>query len=171
MADNLKTVVLGDQAVQVAANDASTIEKFRTDSAKALSDAQTAHTAALATKDEEIGTLKAKVKTLEDAAVTPEKLTKLIADRVALETTVKAISPEVVCDGVSDDDLRKAAVAAAHGDDMVKDASPAEVTGMFKALAKTAQSKDAFADAMTSKKVEKQNAGAWDSFLPEQKGK
>lgn len=164
----LLTVVLGDKAAKVDPADAPIIEKFKEDAAKALTDAATASTAALAAKDEEIGTLKAEVKKLTDAAMTPEKMTKMVADRVALEGAVKAIAPKVECADVSDADLRKAAVAAVYGDEMVADTSEAEINGMFKALSKDAASKpkqkDTFADGIRDG-LQSPN-DPWGSFLP-----
>jgi uncharacterized protein len=138
----MKTVVLGDSAVQVAIADAAAVEAFRTAMVKKVADAEKAKADMESEKDEEIGQLKAKNKTLEDAAMSPEKLSKLIADRVALETTAKLLDAEIVCDGVSDDDLRKAVVVAKLGDAAVADASPAEITGMFKALSAAAPKHD-----------------------------
>lgn len=129
-----KTVVLGDAAVNVTLADAAAIEAFRADMTKKVNDAEKAKADMESEKDEEIGKLKAQKKTLEDAAMTPEKLSKLIANRVSLETTARLLDAEVVCDGVSDDDLRKAVVVAKLGDAAVTDASPAEIAGMFKAL-------------------------------------
>jgi hypothetical protein len=172
MKDNvmlLLTVVLGDRAVQVAPADAPILNSFKDSVTKAAADALATSVAALATKDEEIGTLKAENKKLSDAAMTPEKQTKLVADRVALETLAKGIAPAVVCTNVSDADLRKAAVAIVHGDDMVADASEAEISGMFKALAKDAgKTKDTFADTVKNGITVVTN-DAWGAFLP--KGK
>ena len=153
MSDTLKTVVLGDKAVQVAVTDVAAIEAFKADAATKLSDAEAAHaakladankthTAAIAAKDEEIGALKADLKKAQDALPTPEAMSKMVADRAALEAVVKAIAKDVKTEGVSDADIRKAAVAAKLGDDMVKDASEAEVAGMFKAIAKDAATAD-----------------------------
>lgn len=125
-----KTVVLGDSAVTLPLADAAALESFKATVTKDLADAK----AKLAETEEELGELKAKAKQLEDAAMTPEKLTKLIADRVALEGQVKMLDGTIVCDAVADADLRKAAVIAKLGDEAVKDASDAEVMGMFKAL-------------------------------------
>lgn len=163
-------VVLGDQAAQVAAADAPKVEKFKADTLKQIADAQAASTAALEAKDEEIGTLKADKKKLEDAALTPEKMTKMVADRVALETLIKGIDDKIECANVSDADLRKAAVASAYGDELVKDSSEAEINGMFKALAKdakTKQPKDTFADGVKNG-VRQPTNDAWGSFLPKE---
>jgi len=159
------TVVLGDQAAQVAVADAPKVEKFKADAAKRLADMETAHTAAIVAKDEEVGTLKADKKKLEDVAMTPEKMTQMIADRVALESIVKSVDNKIETANVSDADLRKAVVSAVYGEDMVKDATDAELTGMFKAAAKdAAQGKDTFADTVKNG-VNHKTSDAWASFL------
>ena len=160
MPDALKTVVLGDQAVQVAVTDAATIEKFKTDAAKALSDLETSHTATVEARDATIGELKVEVQALKDAATTPEKLSKMVADRVSLETAVKAIDDKIKLDGVADADLRKAAVASKLGDEMVADASEGEISGMFKAVSKdAAKGVDTFADSKRNASPQTQQIG------------
>ena len=145
MTDALRTVVVDGLSVQTTDQGAQAITKLQKDlesSAAKLAAADAAHSAAIAAKDEEIGTLKADLKKAQDAIPSPEALSKLVADRAALEATVKAIAKDVKTEGVSDADIRKAAVAAKLGDDMVKDASEAEIAGMFKAIAKDAATSD-----------------------------
>lgn len=158
MTDNLRTVVVDGLSVQTTDQGAQAIDKLQ----KAIADAatkaaatDTAHAAALAakdgviaTKDEEIGTLKADLKKAQDAALKPADIDKLVADRAALVGTVKALDAKIEVAGKSDADLRKAAVAAKLGDEMVKDASEAEIAGMFKALAKDIKPADPFAAAV-----------------------
>ncbi|WP_370194381.1 MULTISPECIES: DUF2213 domain-containing protein [Aurantimonas] len=141
MAELRKVMVDGLQ-VETTDAGAQAIEKLTKDkdalTAK-LTDAETAHKTAIAAKDEEIGTLKADKKKLEDAAMTPDKVTKLVADRVSLESTAKAIFADVKTESVSDADLRKSVVVAKYGAGFVGDASEGEIAGMFKALAKDAK--------------------------------
>ena len=163
MADAIQTRTVLIDGLSVVTTDAGAqaLEKLQ----KQIADAETAQAAAMAAKDEEIGTLKADAKKLTDAALTPEKMTKMVADRVALETLVKSIAPTVESANVGDADLRKAAVASTYGDDMVKDASDAEITGMFKALAKDVKPVDAFADSVKGGLKVVTN-DAWGAFLP-----
>lgn len=146
MSDALKTVVLGDNAVQVAVTDVAAIEAFKADAAKKLTDAEKTHADAIKAKDEEIGTLKADLKKAQDSAPKPEDLDRMVADRAELVATVKAIDSKIDPKGMSDADLRRAAVASKHGDDF-KDSSDDEVRGAFKSLAKDVQSGDPFRDA------------------------
>src|SRR5699024_1602747 len=89
MSDQLKTVVLGDKAVQVAVSDVAAIEQFKKDSAKALADAQTKHEAAITAKDEEIGKLRVELQQAKDAANID--VDSLVAARTELVNQVKAI--------------------------------------------------------------------------------
>ncbi|MEX2739926.1 DUF2213 domain-containing protein [Rhizobium mongolense] len=148
MADALRKMLVDGLQVETTDAGAAAIEKLMKDlqsSAAKFSDAETAHKAAIAAKDEEIGTLKAENQKLKDAAPKPEDLDKLVADRAALVTTIKAIDSKIEVSGKSDADLRRAAVKAKLGDEMVKDASDAEITGMFKAIAKDVKTADPFA--------------------------
>lgn len=143
----LKTVVIGDSAVQVAATDAALIEQFKKDSAQALVDAESKHSAAIEAKDTEIGELKVQLKAAQDAANID--VDALVAARTALVSQVKALDSSIDPTGKTDAELRKAAVVAKLGDSAVADVSDAEVAGMFKALAAVAPAaKNPVADAM-----------------------
>lgn len=134
----LKTVVLGDRAVQVADSDVLAIEQFKTDMNKRLGDAESSKNAMEAKKDEEIGELKAKVKKAEDAAASFD-IDALVSARTELLGQVKAVDASIVTTGKSDADLRKAAVVAKMGDAAIVGCNDAEISGMFKVIAKDAQ--------------------------------
>lgn len=147
MSDALRTVVVDGLTVQTTDQGAQAITKLLKDletSAAKLATLTSDHSASIAKKDEEIGTLKADLKKAQDAAPKPADLDKLVADRAALVSTIHAIDSKIEVSGKSDADLRKAAVTAKLGDDMVKDASDAEIAGMFKAIAKDVKSADPF---------------------------
>lgn len=146
MSDQLKTVVLGDKAVQVAVTDVAAIEQYKTDMQRKLSDAEAAKKKVEEDKDEEIGKLKADLKKAQDAAVID--VDALVAARSELVATVKALDAKIDVSGKSDADLRKAAVAAKLGDGMVQGASDAEINGMFKAIAKDAKPGNPVVDAI-----------------------
>lgn len=146
MSDSLKTVVLGDKAVSVALGDVAAIEQYKTDMNKQLADAKEAKRESDDAKDEEIGALKIKLKKAEDAAVID--VDKLVAERTELVGKVKAIDAKIDPAGKTDAELRKAAVASKFGDAMLKDASDAEISGMFKAIAVDAKTGNPVADAL-----------------------
>lgn len=151
-----KTVVLGDKAVQVAVEDAAEVERFKSDMAAKLADAETKRQAEIEAKDEEIGTLKVDLKAAKDAAVID--VDALVASRSALVDTAKAIDSDIEVAGKTDSEIRKAAVVAKLGEDSVKDVSDSEITGMFKALSKTV-STNPVADALgTPQKINANDA-------------
>jgi len=134
--DQLKTVVLGDVAVQVAVTDVAAIDKYKADTSKQLADAN----AVIASKDEAIGKLRVELKAAQDAAVVD--IDALVSARTELVSKVHAIDSKITVAGVSDADLRRAAVVAKLGADIVKDASDDQIIGMFKAIAKDAKPAD-----------------------------
>lgn len=145
MSDQLKTVVLGDKAVQVAVGDVAAIEQFKTDTTKRLNDAEAAHAQAIAEKDEEIGALRADLaQAQKDAAI---DIDALVAARTEFLGLLDSIAPGMETKGKTDAELRKAAVAATLGDEMVVNASDAEIAGMFKAMSKGKISQNPLADA------------------------
>ena len=143
---DVKPVILGDSVVQVPIADAVAIEKFKADMERKLSDAASEKKKSDDEKDEEIGTLKAKLKKAEDAAAID--VDKLVAERTELVGKVKAIDAKIDPAGKTDADLKKAAVASKFGDAMLKDASDAEISGMFKAIAVDAKTGNPVADAL-----------------------
>jgi hypothetical protein len=166
-----KVVVLGDAAVTVAVTDAPAVEAFRDSMLKKLADAEADKKKMAAEKDEELGALKAEKKALEDAAITPAKLTKMIADRVALESEVKQVSDSIVCDGLSDNELKKAAVVARLGDAAVVDASPAEINGMFRAITRSAAVPDDTArQALRGRPIYDAASAMWNDSIAERAG-
>lgn len=142
MSNENKTVVLGDKAVQVAVGDVSTVESYKAEVAKKISDMQTAHDTEIAKRDTTIGELRADLKKAQDAALKPEDVSKMVADRVALEATVRAVDSKIVTDGKTDAQLRREAVVAALGESVVGDASEAEISGMFRAVSADAKATD-----------------------------
>lgn len=143
---DMKTVVLGDKAVQVADTDVALIEQYKTDMARKLTDAESKHAAAIAAKDEDIGKLRADLATAQAAANID--VDSLVAARSELVGQVKAMDASIDPKGKTDAELRKAAVLAKLGDSIVKDASDAEIAGMFKALAKDAATTNPVATAL-----------------------
>lgn len=138
MADTpMKTVVLGDQAVQVAASDAQLAEAYKASTAKQLSDAKTAHDAAIAAKDAELAARDAQIDALKAKIVDGAALDALVAARSALIAKAKAIAPAVLTDGKSAEEIRKAAVVAVKGAAMA-DKSEAYIAAAFDLLADAA---------------------------------
>lgn len=145
-----RTLMVDGLSVELADKDAQIVQRAMDSLNKQIADLQTAageSKVALAAKDTEIGTLKVDLKKAQDAALKPEDIDKLVADRSALVAIVTAIDSKIEIKG-TDADLRRAAVKAKLGDEMVKDASDAEVAGMFKAISKDAKPVDQFASVL-----------------------
>lgn len=150
MADTLQTVVLGDQAAQVAVADAPKVEAFKAKMAKDMTDAQTAHDAAIAAKDAEIEKLQGKLDAANEKIMDDAALDQRVADRADLIAKAASIAKDVATKGLSDAAIRKAVVAAKLGDEKVTDKSDAYIEARFDVLAEDAAKGDPVADAIKS---------------------
>lgn len=148
MADTLQTVVLGDQAAQVAVADAPKIEAFKAASAKALSDAQADHAKAIAAKDAELAKLQAKLDDATGKVLTDAALDARVQARADLIGKAKMIAKDVATTGLSDAAIRKAAVVAALGDAAIAGKSEAYIDARFDILAEDAAKGDPVAKAL-----------------------
>lgn len=151
MSDTLKTVVLGDKAVQVAVADVAAIEQFKADSAKALADAKAEHETAIAAKDAEIAKKDAEIDGLKGKVLDGAALDAAVAARGDLVAKAKAIASDVKTDGLSDAAIRKAVVVAKLGDAM-KDKPDAYIDARFDILAEDAAGDDQVRDALANLK-------------------
>jgi len=145
-----RTLMVDGLSVELTDKDAQIVQRAIAGLEKQIGDQKTVidgHKAHIDAKDQEIGTLKADLKKAQDAALKPEDIDRLVADRASLIQDVKAIDSKIEIKG-TDADLRRAAVKAKLGDDMIKDASDAEITGMFKAIAKDAKPVDQFREVV-----------------------
>lgn len=133
MTDTLKTVVLGDKAVQVAVSDAAEVEAFKASSAKALKDAEAKHDAAIAAKDAELAKKDAQIDELKAKVVDGAALDALVAARSELLEKAKRIAA-IDYAGKSDAEIRKAAVTAKLGDSALAGKSDAYIEARFDAL-------------------------------------
>lgn len=150
MPDNLRTVMVDGLSVSVTDQGAQAIEKLtkdRDEARKATADAEAAHVKVIEAKDGELAKKDAEIDDLKKKVVDGAALDKLVADRSDLITTAKAIAKDVVTDGLSDAEIRKAAVVAKLGDDAVKDKAQAYIDARFDILAEDA-TKDGVTDPL-----------------------
>lgn len=149
MSDALKTVVLGDKAVQVAVADVAAIEAFKADAATKLADAETKHQAAIAAKDAELAKAHAERDAAKAKVLDAADLDKLVQARADLISTAKAIAKDVKTDGLTDAEIRKAVMTAKLGDAAVKDKADAYIDARFDILAEDATTPtDTFREAV-----------------------
>ncbi|WCK26639.1 DUF2213 domain-containing protein [Agrobacterium pusense] len=145
MSDALKTVVLGDKAVQVAVSDVAAFEAFKAESAKALADANAAHTAALAAKDAELAKKDAELDAIKAKVLSDADLDKRVQERADLIAVANVIAKDVKTEGLTDAAIRKAVVAAKLGDAAISGKADAYIDARFDILAEDAK-KEAGAD-------------------------
>lgn len=102
---------------------------------KQLSDATTAHTAAIAAKDAELAKRDATIDDLKSKVMDGATLDAAVKARGDLIAKAKAIAPDVVCDGKSAEDICKDVVVAKIGDAAIKDKSAEYINARFDILA------------------------------------
>lgn len=137
MTETLKTVVLGDKAVQVTATDVAAIEAFKADVAKQLNDATTAHTTAIAAKDSELAKKDAEIDSLKAKVLDGAALDQAVKVRADLISTAKTVADKDYT-GKSEIDIKKLAVTAKLGDAAIAGKSDEYVSARFDILAEDA---------------------------------
>ena len=148
---DLQTVVLGDQAAQVAVADAPKIEAFKAAMTKRLNDMESAHATTIAAKDAEIAKAEAARDDAKGKVMTDADIDKRVQDRADLIAVAKSVYPEVKTAGLSDAAIRKSVVAAKLGD-AITGKSDAYIDVRFDILAEDAATADPFADGMKDRK-------------------
>lgn len=158
MTDKTTQIVRDGLPVSVPEAAAPVIQKMFADADKAIADLQKqldtanetikAKDTEAAKKDADIDALKAEV--LDAAA-----LDAAVQARADLIDTARKIAPKIETKGISDADIRKAAVVAVRGADAVKDKSEAYIDAAFDILAADAKEDkgDPFAFAIGDAKV------------------
>lgn len=154
MADTLRTVVVDGLSVSTTDQGAQAIEKLTKDrdaAKQAIADAEKAHADAIAAKDKELAKKDAENDELKAKVLSDADLDKRVQDRAALIDKARSIAADLKCEGLSDAEIRKAAVQAKLGDDAVKDKAEAYIDARFDILVEdTGAGKDSFADTVKS---------------------
>lgn len=133
----LQTITFDGLSVEVTNQGAQVINALTgrlETSDKALATANTAHTAAIALKDKELGEKDAEIKKLTDAALTPEAIDALVVDRAAVITKAKTFG-DVDTTGKTNAEIRKAAVTLKVGDAKLVGKSDEYVEALFDTFA------------------------------------
>lgn len=155
---DMKTVVIGDKAVQVAAADADTITKLIAD-----------HKAAIDDKDEAIGTLKAECADANAKVLDADAIEALVQSRIAVIDKARTMVADYDAAGKSVEDIRREVVKSIHGDEAAAETvTDAEIKGIFDfATVKPADDKmrKALGDAKTNE------ADPWDGIIKKKDAK
>jgi len=142
--DGLQVTEVSDQAKAAIEKLQGQLKAAEADKAKAEADGNKLMLD-VSTKDGEIAAL---TKKLEDAEIKPAQLEQMVADRSALIAQAKAVHPELVTDGKTEAEIRKAVVDAKLGD-VAKDMDEAAIGGAFKVLAKDVKPIDPVRNALS----------------------
>ena len=142
--DGLQVTEVSDQAKAAIEKLQGQLKAAEADKAKAEADGNKLMLD-VSTKDGEIAAL---TKKLEDAEIKPAQLEQMVADRSALIAQAKAVHPELVTDGKTEAEIRKAVVDAKLGD-AAKDMDEAAIGGAFKVLAKDVKPIDPVRNALS----------------------
>ena len=158
MPDNLTTVTVDGLTISVTDQGAQVIGRLQealTASQAAMTQATDAHAAEVADRDKQIsdrdttiGELQAQIKKLEDAQMDTAAIDARVAERAQLVSLARAVDESIKTDGVTDADIRRSVCAAKLGEDLVKDASEDQISGMFRVVAKDVKPADPFAAAV-----------------------
>ena len=149
MADAIQTRTVLIDGLSVVTTDAGAqaLEKLQgqiTDAQTALADM----TAAIDVKDAELAAKDAKIAEMANATLSDADLDAKVAARADLIGKAKAIAKDVATSGLSDADIRKAAVVAVLGDAALTGKSDAYVDARFDILSEDAAKGDPVADAL-----------------------
>lgn len=150
---NLKTVTVDGIPVEVTDQGATviaTLQQRLADANTKFTNAETAHQSALAAKDADLAKKDAELDALRGKVLSDADLDKRVQERADLVATAKAIVKDLKTDGLSDAEIRKAAVAAKLGDAAVAGKTEAYVLARFDIMAEDAAKADPFRDTMRS---------------------
>lgn len=163
---DIKTIVVGDKAVQVAASDASTVEQVMKDH-KAEIEAKDAEIAA---KDETIGELKAENAETAKKVMSDADIAAAVVARKAVTDKAAEFVKEFKDEGQSLADIKRAAVKAMYGDEAAaEEVTDAEINGIFRVM-EADKVNDAAREAMKEGKKKSEQKGSWDFIKKQKKG-
>ena len=122
---DMKTIVVGDKAVQVALSDADIITTILAD-----------HKAEIEAKDTTIGELKAENAETAAKVLSDAQVEALVADRVAVTAKASTLMDGFDATGKTPAEMKREVVSHVYGADAAgKDVSDAEINGIFRVMA------------------------------------
>lgn len=155
----LKTITVDGLPVETTDAGIAAIEKMRgllTVSDKALADERAAHEKTKADKDAEAAKKDVEIEDLKKKVVDGAALDALVADRAAVVTKAKALDPNVVTDGKTNAEIKRAVLG-----DSVKDKSEAYVDAAWDMKAAETGPNNDVRDAIRSQDHSVNTNDAW----------
>lgn len=165
---DIKTIVVGDKAVQVAATDASTVEQVMCDHKAEVE----ALNAKIEAKDTTIGELKAENAETAKKVMSDEDIAAAVVARKEVTDKAAEFVKEFKDTGQSLADIKRASVKAVYGDEAVAaEVSDAEINGIFRVM-EPAKVSDKARDAMKQgkEKSKERTNDKWGGTLEKMKG-
>ena len=140
---DIKTVVFGDQAVDVAAKDAGTVTQILKDHQTALD----ALNAKIEDRDTTIGELKAENADTSKKILGDAEIEALVRERTSVISKASKIVDGFNDAGKSVDEIRREAVKSMYGDEAAaKEVSDAEIKGIFRVMSLDDSARDVLGD-------------------------
>lgn len=147
---DLKTLIVDGLTVDTTDTGAVAIQKLADDKNKVvrqLADAKIEHETAINAKDAELAVKDAEIDALKAAKLSDAEIDAKVQARSDLLTKAKSVA-DTDFTGLSDADIKKAAVVAALGDAAIEGKTEAYIDARFDILAESASQADPFATAM-----------------------
>jgi len=147
---DLKTLIVDGLTVDTTDTGAVAIQKLADDKNKVvrqLADAKIEHETAINAKDAELAVKDAEIDALKAAKLSDAEIDAKVQARSDLLTKAKSVA-DTDFTGLSDADIKKAAVVAALGDAAIEGKTEAYIDARFDILVESADKADPFATAM-----------------------
>lgn len=147
----LKTLIVDGLTVETTEQGLTAVNKIadaKHEAVKALSDAKAEHETAINAKDTELAAKDAEIDALKAAKLSDAEIDAKVQARSDLLTKAKSVA-DTDFTGLSDADIKKAAVVAKLGDAAIEGKTEAYIDARFDILVESANQADPFATAMS----------------------
>lgn len=152
---DLKTLIVDGLTVETTDTGVAAIQKIADDKnlvVKQLADAKAEHETAINAKDAELAKKDAEIDALKAAKLSDAEIDAKVQARSDLLTKAKSVA-DTDFTGLSDADIKKAAVVAKLGDAAIEGKTEAYIDARFDILVESADKSDPFAKAMNDKQT------------------
>ena len=152
---DLKTLIVDGLTVETTQDGLVAVNKIadaKNEAVKALNDAKAEHETAINAKDAELAKKDAEIDALKAAKLSDAEIDAKVQVRSDLLTKAKSVA-DTDFTGLSDADIKKAAVVAKLGDAAIEGKTEAYIDARFDILVESADKADPFATAMNDKQT------------------
>lgn len=158
---DIKTIVVGDKAVQVAASDADTVTQILKDHTSTVAELQ----ATIEARDTTIGELKAENAETAKQVMSDAEIAAAVVARKAVTDKAALFDAEFKDTGQAMADIKRDAVRVAYGDEAAAaEVSDAEINGIFRVM-EPKKVNDAARETLKEGKEKAKPKGEWDGMF------